>query len=374
MDEKQYNIIYIVGLAVTTLFMLLILLFGDRSLNVTFLIFFWVVKLLSGFGLVLSIVNGFFFIMNKGKDKFSQTQTKALIVFQIVVPILLVLYGIYKIYSSYVGGSSGILMVGVWGDIYVIFDELIYIYGIASLLINLYILPLARGEFDEAINLGRNQKLFRSMKSAGRAMKKKWFSWRDQFTKAKVEDQKVIKEVLAKWRNKFAVILLVPLAIGSFILMPIFFVFIIMWLKIIIFDRTDIYKYEKIALLISIIAVGIIAIIIPYFGLGIYEQISNWLWTINIFYLIGIVIAALIFVTKFLVLQGVTISGLKERRFEKKKETLEEEKKRLKEERKELERMKKETKKQGKKNNNQKQGKDANNKKASKTEKKKNSK
>lgn len=373
MDEKQYLIIFIVGLAVTTLFMLLILLFGDRSLNVVFLVFFFVVKLLSGFGLVLSIVNGFFFIMNKGKDKFSEKQTKALIVFQIIVPILLVLYAIYKIYSSYTGSSSGILMTGDWATIYVIFDELIYIYGIASLLINLYILPLIRGEFDEAINLGRNQKLFRSMKSAGRALKKKWFSWRDQFTKAKVEDQKAIKEVLAKWRNKFAVILLVPLAIGSFILMPIFFILIAMWLKIIVFDREEIYTFEKAALLISIIAIGIVAIIIPYFDLGIYQQISNWLWTINIFYLIGIVIAALIFVSKFLVLQGVTLGGLKERRFDKKKESLEEEKKRLKQERKELERMKKEAKKQGKKNNSQKQGKSVN-KKASKTEKKKNSK
>ena len=126
--------------------------------------------------------------------------------------------------------------------------------------------------------------------------------------------EQVIKELLANWRNKFAVILLIPLAIGTLLFMPIAFIFIVMWLKIIIFDRTTIKKYEKIALLISVIIVGMLAIIIPFFDLGIYSQISNWLWTINIFYLIGIIIATLLFITKLLSIQGITISNIKKQR------------------------------------------------------------
>ena len=342
MNEKQFNIFYFVGLIVTTFLMLLILLIGDKSFNVTFLVFFWVIKFLSGFGLVLSIVNGFFLLLNKTKDRISEKGTKILIVIQIVIPLLLIIYAIYKIYASYVGSSSAISMSGIWKDIYVWMDNIIYIYGILSLLLNLYILPLVRGEFDKAINLGRQQKMGKSMKQFGRNIKKKWFNWRDEFAKAKFQDQKMIKELLANWRNKFAVILLIPLAIGAFIFMQIAFIFIVMWLKIIIFDRTTINKYEKIVLLISIIIVGVLAIIIPFFELGIYSQISNWLWTINIFYLIGIIIATLLFITKLLSLQGITMRSIKKQRFEKKKDNLEVEKKRLEAEREELDRIKKE--------------------------------
>ncbi|MHA1489317.1 MAG: hypothetical protein ACTSRI_06650 [Promethearchaeota archaeon] len=342
MNEKQFNIFYFIGLIVTTFLMLLILLIGDKSFNVTFLVFFWVIKFLSGFGLVLSIVNGFFLLLNKTKDRISEKGTKILIVIQIVIPLLLIIYAVYKIYASYAGPSSAISMSGIWKDIYVWIDNIIYIYGILSLLLNLYILPLIRGDFDEAINLGRQQKMGKSLKQFGRSIKKKWFNWRDEFAKAKFQDQKIIKELLVNWRNKFAVILLIPLAIGAFIFMPIAFIFIVMWLKIIIFDRTTINKYEKIALLISIIIVGALAIIIPFFELEIYSQISNWLWTINIFYLIGIVIATLLFMTKLLSLQGITMRSIKKQRFEKKKDNLEVEKKRLKAEREELERIKKE--------------------------------
>jgi hypothetical protein len=321
--------------------MLLILLIGEKSLNVTFLVFFWVIKFLSGFGLILSIVNGFFFLLNKTKNRISEMGTKILIFLQIVIPLLLIIYAVYKIYASYVDPSLAISMSGVWKDIYVWMDNIIYIYGIVSLLLSLYILPLIRGEFDEAINLGRQQKMGKNLKQFGRNIKKKWFNLRDEFAKAKFQDQKMIKELLANWRNKFAVILLIPLAIGALIFMPIAFIFIVMWLKIIIFDRTTINKYEKMALLISIIIVGVLASIIPFFELGIYSQISNWLWTINIFYLIGIIIATLLFITKLLSLQGTTISSIKKQRFKKKKDNFEVEKKRLEAEREELERRKK---------------------------------
>jgi len=69
MEEKKYKIIYIIGLVITLALMLLLLFTGDTSLNFTFLIFFWVVKFLAGFGLLLSISNGFLLLMDKLSSK-----------------------------------------------------------------------------------------------------------------------------------------------------------------------------------------------------------------------------------------------------------------------------------------------------------------
>jgi len=321
MKLNNFEYFYIIGLVVTGIVSLIILLTGVLSLYLTFLIFFWVVKFLSGFGLILGITNAFLFLLSKFKDRISSKGAKALIVFQIIVPILLIIYGIYKLVSSITGPAGTISMTGVWQEIYVWFDNIIYIYGIASLLLQLYLIPIAKQEFDEAINKGRNQKLGTSLKSFGRNVKKQWFKWREEDAKVKYLDQKSVKELLDNWRDRFAVILLIPLAIGSFIFTPITFILVVMWGKIIIFDRTIINRYEKIALFISMAVVALVAILSPYVEFGLYSQISGYLWTINIFYLIGIILATLIFTVKLLSLQGVSIGAyLKSRRQEKKEE------------------------------------------------------
>ena len=172
MNLEKYDIYYLIGLAITTIIMLLILITGVTSLNITFLIFFWVVKFLSGFGLILGITNGFLFLLSKTKDKISNRGTTFIVILQILIPILLIIYAIYKIVSSYLGPASTTSMTGVWADIYVWFDNLIYIYGIASLLLQLYIIPIITKKFDESINMGRNQKWGNSIRNFGRNVKK----------------------------------------------------------------------------------------------------------------------------------------------------------------------------------------------------------
>jgi hypothetical protein len=228
-------------------------------------------------------------------------------------------------------------MTGIWADIYVWFDNIIYIYGILSLLAQLYLIPIAKQEFDEIINKGRNQKWGQSLKNFGRNVKKQWLTWREEDAKVKYLDQKSIKELLNNWRNRFAVILLIPLAFGSFLFTPITFILIIIWAKIIIWDRSEIYSYEKIAIFISIVVIGLIAVLTPYFEFGIYSQIASNLWTLNIFYLIGMLVATLIFIVKLLSLQGVSISSYIKNRRKRKKEDMKQEIKSLKEEKKTLE-------------------------------------
>ncbi|MGQ4872622.1 MAG: hypothetical protein ACP6IY_00970 [Promethearchaeia archaeon] len=331
MALNRFNTFYIVGLVITSLLMLWILLFGVTSLYASFLIFFYTLKFLSGFGLILAISNGFLILFDKTKDKLGESSVKILIIIEIIIPILLIIYAVYKVISSYYG-SGGLTMQGIWAEIYVWIDLLIYIYGILSLLIQLYLIPLAKGTFDEAINQERVSKWGSNLKNFGRNIKKKWFKMRGSIAKAQLQDQKTIKEHLAIWRNRFAVILLVPLAIGAFIFTPILFIFIVFWFKIIVFNRSQIYNFEKIALFISIIIIGAIAVITPFIELGIYSSIQNLMWSINIFYLIGIIVATLIFVIKLLELEGFSLENYRRERLKRKKENLKRQTKELKKE------------------------------------------
>jgi len=222
-------------------------------------------------------------------------------------------------------------------DLYAWFDTIIYIYGIASLLLQLYIIPILTKKFDESINMGRNQKWGRSIKNFGRNVKKQWLKFKKEDAKIQYLDQKSIKELLDNWRNRFAVILLIPLAIGSLIFTPITFILIVMWCKIIIWNKAEIFPYEKIGILISIIVIGLIAILAPYVDLGIYSRIATYLWSINIFYFFGILLATLIFIVKLLSLQGVSIGSYRKNRQKEKVDDMKESIKELKKEKAQLE-------------------------------------
>ena len=297
--QKAFNIIYIIGLAASFIFMIWIFLFRLYIFNYTFLVFFWVVKYLSGFGLILSIANGFLLLFDKLKNELSKRGTNILIVLQFVIPILFAIYAIYRIFSSFYGGGS-IRMVGVWADIYVWLDDIVYIYGIISLLITLYIIPIIRNEFDDAVNQTRISRFKSGTKSVGRGIKKKYYSLRKKHAKVQLQDQMTGKDVLISWRNKFAVYLLIPIGIGSLLIMPLAFILIVLWLKIIFFEKVEIKIHEKIALLISIIILGVVAVLAPYIELTFYSQISSLFWTINIFYLIGIAVGSIIYFRKIL--------------------------------------------------------------------------
>jgi len=348
MDEKKFNIAYLVGLIITTIIMLLIIFLGVVSINITFVIFFWVIKFLSGFGLVLAITNAFLILLDKTKDKLTKKGTKVLVILQIVIPILLIIYAIDKIISSYLG-TGGFSMTGIWKDIYVWIDNIIYLYGILSLLLQLYIIPIIRDQIDEAVEMGKLSWWKKKAKKVGRGIKKKYFRLKKDFAKAQIQDQMTVKEILDLWRRKFAVNLLLILAIGSFVFTPIAFICVLYWLRLYVFFRSQTHKYENIALLGSIIWIALVATISPFYnltGLRIWESIQPYLWTINIFYLIGIVLGTLIFIKKTLELQGITIHSLKMKAKEKKIGKLEKEKEDLK---RQLEDKNKESKKAAKK-------------------------
>jgi hypothetical protein len=119
-------------------------------------------------------------------------------------------------------------------------------------------------------------------------------------------------EVLDIWRNRFAVYLLIPIAVGSLIFTPITFICVVFWLKIIVFDKGEPKFYERIALLISTIWITTIACLSYTFKLVFFTSIEPFFWTIQVFYLIGILISTGIFIYQFIKLKGITITKIKE--------------------------------------------------------------
>lgn len=322
MKLKNYDIFYLVGLAGTTIFMILELALGFVSLNFTFLIFFWAMKLLSGFGLIMTVANGILWILNRFTEKFSKKEVQILVIIQVIVPGILTGYAIYTIFSN-LPPTTPLTGFSYWIDL------LLFLFGILSLIISLYIFPLLREEFQDAVDQGVFKRIKKGGKGIGRRLKKRYFSWRGNYAKVQIQDQMSIGEVLEIWRNRFAVYLLIPITIGSLIFTPVAFICIIFWLKVIVFDKAEPKKYERIALLISMIWIALIASLSYIFNLVFYESIQPLFWTIQIFYLIGILISTAIFIFQFIKLKGITIKKIreeiKERREAKEEEVQEKE-------------------------------------------------
>jgi len=305
LNLKKFDIFYIIGLVATTIFMILEFVFGFVALNITFLIFFWVMKLLSGFGLIITVANGILWILSRFTDEFSKKHVQVLIMIQVIVPGILVGYAIYSIVSSL---PPAIPPTGIqyW------FDLLVFLYGIISLMLTLYIIPLFQEEFQEAVEMGIIKRMKRGTKKIGRKVKRTYFSWRGNYAKVQIQDQMTLGEVLDIWRNQFAVYLLIPIALGTLIFTPIAFICLIFWLKIIVFDKGEPKFYERIALLISMIWITTISCLSYTFEFVFFTSIEPLYWTIQIFYMIGIIISTGILIYQFIKLKGITIKKIKE--------------------------------------------------------------
>ena len=293
MKLEKFDFFYFAGLIISVIYMIWDIFFGVLSFNISFLIFFWVINFLAGFGLILNIAIGFLIIFNAIKDKISKKGTYFLIGSQISISVLFVIYAILRLFSSFTG-RGGLSMMGIWGESYVWLDNIIFIYGIGSLLINLYIIPIIKEEFESAVNQKRIFKWKKTARDVGREIKKKYFSIRTKHAKAQVQDQMTAKEVLNLWQNKFAVYFLIPSAIAAFVFTPIAFILSIYWLKIFILEDAEIKIYENIALLISMIFIGVIAIFSRFLDIDFYSALLDYIWTVNIFYLLGIIVASII--------------------------------------------------------------------------------
>ncbi len=293
MKERTFGIIYILGLIFSTLFMIWILLLG--ILNFAFLFFYWIFKFLSGFGLIFTITSIFLVILKKSENKISKRGVTLIIFLNIIVIALLIIYALYQLISTvYNVGIERQEEIMLW------FDSIIFISGIITFLLFFYIVPIVRERFHEAVILNKFKRFTKGAKKSGREIKKKYFIFRRKYAKAQIQGQKTIQKHLEFWQRKLTMYMLLPLVVGTIIFTPIAFICFMFWLKIYGFDDLEIKTYEKIAFLISMIIICIIASLMPILGFELYYSFSEYFWTIHIFYLVGITSASLIFIIKFL--------------------------------------------------------------------------
>ena len=279
MKEKNLRIFFILGLSISFVLMLILMIFGNITLNLTAIIFFYAVKFLSGFGLILSIANGFLILLDQASEKLD-----IVIILQIFVPFVFIGYAIYLVISSYFRNtlfSPG----GFW----LVIDISMYFYGILSLLLTLYLFPLMKDKFYKGIELSKFSAFKNGAKGAARKVKKKFFTLKGDYAKVQKQDQLTVKDLLESWRIKFAINFLLVIAI-----------------------------------------IGIFALVAPFINLPFYTSIAPFIWTINLFYLFGISFASYILIKKLLSLQGVTLQKLKIKKKDRQIEKLEREKEELK--------------------------------------------
>ena len=325
MKENRLKIIYYIAIPISFVFMLLIMNFGGFTLNITSLIFFYAIKFLAGFGLIISIANGFLVLLDKTSEKLDKRATNIVVIVEILVPFIFIGYAIYQIISSYFENSL------FSQDTFpLIIDIIMYIYGILSLLLSLYILPLIKDAFYKGIELSKFVGFKKRAKKAARKVKKKYYALRGEYAMLEKQDHLTIRDLLGAWRNKFAVNFLIIIALGSLIFTPIAFICVMYWLRLYVLFRIERKNYERIVLLIGISIVGIIALIAPFLNLPFYVAISQYFWTINIFYLLGIILASYIFLKRLLSLRGITIQEFKMKKKDKQIDKLEQEKVELK--------------------------------------------
>lgn len=325
MKEKNLRLFFILGLSISFVLMLIIMIFGNVTLNLTSIIFFYAVKFLSGFGLILSIANGFLILLDKASEKLDKRGTNIVIILQIIVPFVFIGYAIYLSISSYFRNTL-FSSIGFW----LVIEILIYFYGILSLLLTLYLFPLMKDKFYKGIELSKFSAVKKGAKGASRKVKKKFFTLKGDYAQVQKQDQLTVKDLLESWRIKFAINFLLVIAIGSLIFTPLAFLCIFYWLRLYVFFRSERKEYERYVLMIAIAIIGIFALVAPFINLPFYTSIAPFIWTINLFYLFGISFASYILIKKLLSLQGFTIQELKMKKKDSQIEKLEREKEELK--------------------------------------------
>jgi hypothetical protein len=183
-----------------------------------------------------------------------------------------------------------------------VFDWLLFLYGVVSLLLTLYILPIWKDQFESVVITTTGDMLKGSLKDSVRSVKKKFFTIKKDYAHAQLQDQYKMKEQLQLWRSRIGAILLIFLGIGSFIFTPISLVLIVFWLRIFFFNARALFKFEKIFVLTTLIALLIITVIIPFvFELTpFYQGIQSHYYILEMFNLFGAIFASIVYFNKFM--------------------------------------------------------------------------
>ncbi len=340
--RKKILLTYLISIGVTALLMLWMWLSGEKSLNWTTIFLFAATKFISGFGLFLTLTTATIFVLTKFSDKFKANKKRLdlfNIMMLIIIPIVLLVYYFYKIFATFNAGASE----DKW------YDNLLFVYGIVSLLISLYIKPTINENLLDVVDTTTGDKAKRKVKDLGRGLKKRWFTWRKDYAKATVQDALTLKEVGELTKQRVAVIMLPPIAIGSLMFTPIAAVCALFFIELVI-NADLIRKPERGALIAAMIGIAVISALLPFIAefTPFYTDNKPYWWILSLVYFIGLLVSTLLFVKKLLNMQGYSLIEWSRKRIANKQEKLKENQKTLKEREKELKAKEKDVQKKAK--------------------------
>ncbi|GAB4323399.1 MAG: hypothetical protein Kow0069_28500 [Promethearchaeota archaeon] len=294
MDDWTRNAVlkWTFALAAGTAVMLLVLLTGVRSLNFSLVVFLFTVKFLAGFGIVLAITSAGIFVLTKFEKQFvgeeNAGKMKAFMVAMVALPVLLlVYYGPVKIWQSYTAG-------GIADNL---LDKVLFVYGIASLLVTLYVIPLVKDEFASVTFVSTGEMVKKTLKEGVRGFKKRVFSWRKNLAKAQLQDHLSLKEFLELWRQRLAVVALLLLGLGNLIFTPIAVVFVGAWLRVYFFTSRRPFKFEVYMIVAAALANAVVAAMIPFVLelTPFYEAVKTSYYWLDVAYFTGLFLASALY-------------------------------------------------------------------------------
>ncbi len=340
--RKKILLTYAISIIVTALLMLWMWLAGEKSLNWTTIFLFAATKFISGFGLFLTLTSAAIFVLTKFGDKFKDNK-KRLDLFNwtllIIVPIVLLVYYFVKIFQT--------LNEGVSQDN--IFDHILFIYGIVSLLISLYIKPTINENLLDVVDTTTGDKAKRKVTDFKRGLKKRWFTWRKDYAKATVQDALTLKEVGELTKQRVAIIMLPVIGVGALMFTPIAAILILFFIELIV-NPDLIHKPERGALIVAMIGIAVISALLPFVAelTPFYTDNQQYWWILSLVYFIGLLLSTFLFIKKLLNMQGYNLLEWSKNRIASRKDKLKENKETLQEREKELKTKEKEVKKKAK--------------------------
>jgi hypothetical protein len=279
--------------------MFYILLRGELSLTSTLIVFLVIIKFLAGFGVPMGVSTFVIWVLAHFEKWFSgeenRVNLKRFLIFIVFVLIVVLIYqGPYKIIMSILKPGANVN----------ILDLLLYVYGIASLFITMYIWPLLKTKFFISKLIAEKDVLKKSVTQTVQGIKTRFHSWRKHYAKVEIQKQVSLKDQLNEVRRQIAIFTFIFLGIGCLIFMPISAIFILIWLRIyLLYTEKRPLKFEIFLLIGACIVIMIIALLEPFIPpiTVMFDTIfSNYYYWVYIAQFIGLLISSIIYISHLL--------------------------------------------------------------------------
>jgi hypothetical protein len=342
--EKKLAITWIAILGATGAIMIFLLVKGERSLDYTLVGFLIVVKFLAGFGNVIGVAGATIFLLTKFGSKFNGEENRKklkmlLVVMVLIIFVLLVYQGPYKIIGGIVKMANGEAVKDN------LLDQILFIYGIVSLMWSLYIQPLWKGDFLAVTTVSMGNMVKKGLSDIKKSFKQKISRMKKEYAKVEITEQQRLQEHLKIIRQRLAVIMMLFLGAGSLVFTPIAAALIFGWFRIFYITSRKTFRYEIYILVSACVALCAINGVMPFVldFTPFYTTIQGaYFWT-YIATFSGLLLGAIIYLRRYLgpimVNRKVQqIKNLKEEKeeLEKEKADLEQQKKQMAKENKKL--------------------------------------